>query len=676
MTATRIRIFYPADPMGVVPGGIDTFLRGLIKWAPPDLEFSLVGMTTDTAQRPLGRWTRCRLGERDFDFYPAVAVGDAGKRGRVPLSVRFGLATQRQMSAVQRGFDVFEFHRPELSLLFESDGRPKNAFFHNDSRVVLSKSSDNLWRHLPGVYEMVERRAMAGMASAWCVHQTGVQSLQARYPSKAESIKFIPTWVDPSVFYPVDESRRAEIRAAKAATHQIDTLAQWVVSVGRLDTSKDPVLMLAAVTRLRRQGRRIAWLVIGDGVLRRELERAAAAEGVADVVHFLGLLPPPAIADWLRAADAYALTSAYEGMPMALLEALGCGLPAAVTDVGEVRRVVRPGVNGAVAAERDAAHFAAALDDVLARASAYRGAPALDAVRAYHPADVLAAAYENYRVLGRDMSTLRHSMAVMREVGDADRQRRYVVDVPIDVLDRATVIARLIQWAKQGESRYMCFVNVHSAVHTARDERHRLVLLHADIAAPDGAPVAWTLRMKGEASQRRVDGPGMMWHLCSAAQTEQVKVGLYGSSPQTLAVLVEELKSAFAHLDISYAHSPPFRELSEAEDNAVCENIANAGVGLLFVGLGCPKQEAWMASHRGRIPAVMLGVGAAFEFHAGTVPRAPTWMRSHGLEWLHRLSTQPRRLWRRYLHSNSIFVAKTAREMAESVAKRLRGPSD
>jgi N-acetylglucosaminyldiphosphoundecaprenol N-acetyl-beta-D-mannosaminyltransferase len=364
-------------------------------------------------------------------------------------------------------------------------------------------------------------------------------------------------------------------------------------------------------------------------------------------------------------------------MPMALLEALGCGLPAAATDVGEVRRVLLPGVNGAIAAARDAEAFALALVDVLTNAAAWRGAPALAAVAPFQPADVLAPAYERYRELGRDAVSLRRSAVTSAGAAPLDRvqrERRPVVGVPIDLLDRVGVSRQLVAWAKANESRYMCFVNVHSAVHATLDERHRLVLLRADLAAPDGAPIAWTLRMKGHRSQQRVDGPGMMWRLCADAADHGVRIGLYGSTPETLEALRAELIAAFPKLVISYAHSPPFRALTEVEDQQVCEAVAAASVGLLFVGLGCPKQEYWMAQHRGRIPAVMLGVGAAFEFHAGTVSRAPHWMRENGLEWLYRLASQPRRLWRRYLFSNSLFLAKLAGEAARSVADRLRPP--
>jgi exopolysaccharide biosynthesis WecB/TagA/CpsF family protein len=673
MSPTRVRIFYPADPMGVVPGGVDTFLRGMIKWAPRDIEFDLVGMTTAPQLRPPGRWSTCHAGDRAFGFFPVVTVDDAGGRGRVPLSLRYTLGTLRHLEALRSGFDVFDFHRPEPSLLFLEDSRPKNAYFHNDPQVIRLSESDNLWKRLPAVYELIERRAMARFDSIWCVRDSGVKALQKRYPDKRNMIRFVPTWVDADVFYPVGDAVRAALRRRLAETHRLDESAQWIISVGRLDTQKDPGLLFAAFARLCEERRRVAWLVVGDGVLKLELQRLVAEAGLGDRVAFLGLRPPADIADLLRAADVFALSSAYEGMPMALLEALGCGLPAAVTDVGEVRRVLEPGVNGAIAAGRDPEAFALALAAVLEHAHAWRGAPALAAVAPFRPADVLAPAYERYREFGRDAVALRRGTGPLS--GEAvQRARRPVVGVPIDLLDRSGVSRQLVAWAKARESRYMCFVNVHSAVHATLDERHRLVLLRADLAAPDGAPIAWTLRVKGHRAQQRVDGPGMMWRLCADAEAEGVRIGLYGSTPETLEALRAELSSAFPKLAISYAHSPPFRELTEAEDQQVCDAVAAASVGLLFVGLGCPKQEYWMARHRGRIPAVMLGVGAAFEFHAGTVSRAPHWMREHGLEWLYRLASQPRRLWRRYLFSNSLFLAKLAREAARSVADRLRPP--
>lgn len=239
------------------------------------------------------------------------------------------------------------------------------------------------------------------------------------------------------------------------------------------------------------------------------------------------------------------------------------------------------------------------------------------------------------------------------------RQRGLVIGVPIDALSWQQTRERLMGWAAVRASRYVCICNVHSVV-TARQEPAFLrVVEQADMATPDGAPVAWSLKHNGFPGQARINGPDLMWALCEDAARQGVSVGFYGSTPGTLDKLRLALARAFPSLQLAYCVSPPFRPLSDEEDEASCNNINASGVGLLFVGLGCPKQEAWMAAHRGRVNAVMLGVGAAFDYHAGTINRAPQWMRSMGLEWLHRLCSEPRRLWRRYLVTNSIFIWKT-----------------
>lgn len=409
MSITRVRTFYPADPLGIVPGGVDTFIRGIIKWAPEDIEFSLIGMTTDQAERPVGRWTRCNLGRREFDFFPVVHVADAGKRTRMPLSLRYTLGTAFAPKSVRMNFDVFEFHRIEPALLFGADSRPKNAFFHQDMAVIRNKKADILWKYLPGTYEAIERAVMVGLASAWCVREDGVANMRDRYPTQAETIRFIPTWVDTDIFYPLSEATRAEQRQNLATKFQVNPTATWIVAVGRLDTQKDPGLLLSAFERLVSTGHHLALLLIGDGVLRSELEEWVLARGLSSRVHFLGLRGPRDVATILGAADVFALSSAYEGMPMAVLEALGSGLPVAATEVGEIRKVVFPGINGALSADHSAEGFATCLEHVLYHLNYYRGEPAIQAIRAFHPAEVLRPVYDNYRELGLPAVSLKGS---------------------------------------------------------------------------------------------------------------------------------------------------------------------------------------------------------------------------------------------------------------------------
>lgn len=398
---TRVRTFYPADPAGVVPGGVDTFIRGLIKWAPEDIEFSLVGMTTDDAARPVGCWTRCDLGRRQFDFFPVVRVAEAGGRSRIPLSLRFTWGAMRYRKACASDFDVYEFHRVEPALLYLKDARPKNAFFHQDMAVIRTEQkADILWSCLPGIYFSLESRVAHSLSSAWCVREEGAESLRARYPFLAGHVHFTPTWVDTEVFFPLPDAGRRQSRAETEAAFGLDPAAFRVVTVGRLDTQKNPDLLLSAVGKLVAEGANVELLFIGDGVLRSRLEQRVVGEGLARSVRFLGLRSAAEIARYLQAADCFALSSAYEGMPMALLEALGAGVPVVTTPVGEVRRVVVNGVNGEVTQDRAIESFTASLDRVRRNARQYTVKQCVESIEKFTPARVLAPVYENYRMLG------------------------------------------------------------------------------------------------------------------------------------------------------------------------------------------------------------------------------------------------------------------------------------
>ena len=191
----------------------------------------------------------------------------------------------------------------------------------------------------------------------------------------------------------------------------------------------------------------------------------------------------------------------------------------------------------------------------------------------------------------------------------------------------------------------------------------------ARASPPKVSSPVWALRAFGNHGASRVYGPDTTVELLRAAQKSGIPIGFYGGDEATLAKLVQEAERQYQGIRIVFQTSPPFRKLTEAEDEAIVKQINDSGARWLFIGLGCPKQEAWMFSHRDRIPAVLLGVGAAFDFYAGTVPQAPTWMQQRGLEWAFRLSKEPRRLWRRYAPAVPLFVFLLGRQY---VAQRLR----
>lgn len=241
---------------------------------------------------------------------------------------------------------------------------------------------------------------------------------------------------------------------------------------------------------------------------------------------------------------------------------------------------------------------------------------------------------------------------------------------PVDALSMSEALQRVANWAALRSSRVVCFCNVHSVVTCRRDAAFQSALSSADLRLPDGAPVAWMLRRLGKVGQSRVSGPDFMWAYFAQAARRGERVFLYGSTPSTLERLQDAIRRSFPGLVVAGAWSPPFRALSEEEDQAVTRLINESGANSVWVGLGCPTQERWMRAHRGSIHAVMLGVGAAFDFHAGVRPRAPGWMRQAGLEWLHRLASEPRRLWRRYLVTNSLFTALAARQLFVRALRR------
>jgi N-acetylglucosaminyldiphosphoundecaprenol N-acetyl-beta-D-mannosaminyltransferase len=233
-------------------------------------------------------------------------------------------------------------------------------------------------------------------------------------------------------------------------------------------------------------------------------------------------------------------------------------------------------------------------------------------------------------------------------------------------------IAQIESWVAHRErTHYVTFTNVHAVMQARSDESFKRVLEEADMVCPDGRPLVWVGRQSG-ASLDQVCGPDMMIEFIRATQTKPYSHFFYGGSPAVVEKLASELAERFPEVKIGGWYSPPFRDLTVDEEASVVRMINDISPDVLWVGLGCPKQERWMYKFRKRLTAtVLLGVGQAFDIHAGTLRQSPRWFREHGLEWLFRFCLEPRRLWRRYLFYNTGFVCRLFMSSSDSMLRKV-----
>ncbi len=241
--------------------------------------------------------------------------------------------------------------------------------------------------------------------------------------------------------------------------------------------------------------------------------------------------------------------------------------------------------------------------------------------------------------------------------------KRTVIGVPVSCTDYAQAVDVLTAAASRRQPCIATALAVHGTVEAARDADFSRKIAAFDLVLPDGQPIRWALNALFAAGLKdRVYGPELTLRLCERAAAEKIGVYLYGSTSATVNRLKEALQRRYPLLQI-VGHEPSvFRPLTPEEDAALVARIAASGAGFVFIGLGCPRQEHFAYEHRASIPAVQVCVGAAFDFHAGTKRQAPRWMQDRGLEWLFRLSQEPRRLAGRYISTNSTFLWRLGRQ--------------
>lgn len=237
-----------------------------------------------------------------------------------------------------------------------------------------------------------------------------------------------------------------------------------------------------------------------------------------------------------------------------------------------------------------------------------------------------------------------------------------VIGLPVTVGSTENIVEKIVREANMGHGGYVCVANVHMVTTARRNEKLRKIMEKSLLVTADGLPLVWVLKAGGFKEAERVTGTDLTLKLCETAVDERIPVYFYGGYPETIKTLKAFIAKRFPNLEVVGYESPPLLPLHPKPDQDVVARIIKSGAHIVFVGLGCPKQEHWMAEYTSYLSAILIGVGAAFDFIAGSTNRAPVWMQKCGLEWAHRLTVDPRKTWKRYATTNPLFIWMVVRE--------------
>ncbi|MBC8441501.1 MAG: WecB/TagA/CpsF family glycosyltransferase [Deltaproteobacteria bacterium] len=232
-----------------------------------------------------------------------------------------------------------------------------------------------------------------------------------------------------------------------------------------------------------------------------------------------------------------------------------------------------------------------------------------------------------------------------------------ILKIKVNITSYKKVVKQILNWIDADNAgKYICVSNVHMCMEAFDNPDFCKIVNEADLVVPDGRPLVWAQILLGQKNASQVRGSDLLLTVCKEAEKAGIPIGLYGGTEKTLAAFIAFLKTRYTNLKIPFASSPPFRELTQKEEDNYIHKLNTSGASVLFVGIGCPKQEKWMAKHKDRLNCVMIGVGAAFDFFSGQKSHAPKWMQNAGMEWIFRLASDPKRLWKRYFKHNPRFI--------------------
>lgn len=369
MAKIRVIQFHPYDPTHPNVGGIGSIIRALIKFAPSDFDIYFVGVSVNIELHPVGRWQRLELDGRSFHFFPVMAA-PIGRRDKIPRTLKFAWALWRHRRQIDLHGAMLEFHRIEPSVVFWLASNHKILFLHgHHGKDYYNPKSEVKWSRFPAIYFWLERHLIARFKQVYIVRADAVTHYQQHYPAMRDCIQFIPTWVDETVFHPLPLTGRRQLKRRFARQHQFDGGKRILLFVGRFVGQKNPLLLLQAYQEFKRHHDDAILVMIGMGELEADMRRFILEQELEADVRILGPRSHQQISEWMNAVDCLCLSSAFEGMPVVLLEALYCGVPVVSTDTGEAARLIPNDSIGRLVREHAPLPFMLAIRQILAQPS-------------------------------------------------------------------------------------------------------------------------------------------------------------------------------------------------------------------------------------------------------------------------------------------------------------------
>lgn len=393
----KVVLIHQHDPTIPHVGGIGTFIDTFIRNAPSDLEVHLVGVTAQPSMYPVGQWHSLSMDGKGYRFFPLL-IADPVHVPFLPLSVNILLSLYRYRESINIEGAILEFHRIEPMLAFSGDANHKVLYLHGHNRKdFYNKNTEVRWGKIPWLYFWLEKRLLPKANHIYIVREDAVGDYKKEYPEKAPCISFLPTWVDESAFYSMQEESRRVARSELLGEQDLPVESTLFLFVGRFEGQKNPLHLLRAFKQVVQRNTRARLALVGEGSLKSEMKKFVRENGISAAVRFLPPMPQPAIGRWMNISDALCLSSAFEGMPRVVVEALHCGLPVVSTHAGEVERLIGRSQGGRIVEEAEPEAFADAMLDVVANRPSRQAC--VGQVGAYTAAKILPPVYQRYREL-------------------------------------------------------------------------------------------------------------------------------------------------------------------------------------------------------------------------------------------------------------------------------------